>query len=55
MGWIRLTVLKIVWQAYWYASAAVQVGGMYQPLIALPYDLPDYFDERAIHILTWEN
>ncbi|KAA0690438.1 YiiX/YebB-like N1pC/P60 family cysteine hydrolase [Enterococcus faecium] len=46
---------KIVWQAYWYASAAVQVGGMYQPLIALPYDLPDYFDERAIHILTWEN
>ncbi len=46
---------KIVWQAYWYSSAAVQVGGMYQPLIALPYDLPDYFDERAIHILTWEN
>ncbi len=29
---------KIVWQAYWYSSAAAQVGGMYQPLIASPYE-----------------
>lgn len=44
---------KIVWQAYWYASAAPQVGGMKQPLIVSPYDLPNYFNTKATHIGTW--
>lgn len=45
---------KIVWQAYWYSSAAAQVGGMYQPFIASPYDLPNYFDKRPTHVATWQ-
>ncbi|WP_429976093.1 hypothetical protein [Enterococcus sp. DIV0086] len=45
---------KIVWQSYWYASGAVQVGGMYQPVIAQPYDLPDYFDVKPTHTQTWK-
>lgn len=45
---------KIVWQAYWWASAAPQVGGMKKPLIVAPYDLPDYFDVRATHTQTWK-
>ncbi|EOL50367.1 hypothetical protein [Enterococcus caccae] len=44
---------KIVWQAYWYSSAAAQVGGMKQPLIVSPYDLPAYFNSRPAHVGTW--
>lgn len=45
---------KIVYQSYWYSSAAVQLGGMYEPLIASPYDLPNYFDTKPTHIATWK-
>lgn len=45
---------KIVWQSYWYASGAVQVGGMYQPVIAKPYDMPKYFDTPPTHTQTWK-
>ncbi|EIB6117509.1 C40 family peptidase [Enterococcus faecalis] len=45
---------KIVWQAYYYASAAAQVGGMKQPLIAAPYDLPNYFNNVPVHTQTWK-
>lgn len=46
---------KIVWQGYWYSSAAPQIGGFKKPLIASPYDLPDYFEESApVHIATWQ-
>lgn len=45
---------KIVWQSYWFASAAVQVGGMKQPAIVNPYDLPNYFDVRPAHTQTWK-
>lgn len=44
---------KIVWQAYWYSSAAVQIGGFHTPIIASPYDLPDYFETRPAHVVTW--
>lgn len=44
---------KIVWQAYYYASAAPQVGGMKIPAIASPYDLPNYFNTKATHVGTW--
>lgn len=46
---------KIVWQGYWYSSAAPQIGGLKKPLIASPYDLPDYFEESTpVHIATWQ-
>lgn len=44
---------KIVWQAYWYSSATVQIGGFHTPIIASPYDLPDYFETRPAHVVTW--